>query len=86
MGYDYIEQISSFTYSAALGFSISESFGGYLETYGAFFEGRFFESNFDIGFTYLLNQNFQLDVSYGTGLNNDMKYVSTGFSWNIPPI
>ncbi|PHQ57634.1 MAG: hypothetical protein COC16_00495 [Lutibacter sp.] len=84
VGYDYIEQISSFTYSAALGLSISKSFGGYIESYGAFFEGGFFESNFDIGFTYLLNPNFQLDVSYGAGLNNDMQYASTGFSWNIP--
>lgn len=77
VGYDYIDHLSSFTYSAVLGFAFSKSFG-------AFFERGFFESNFDIGITFLMNPKFQLDVSYGTGINNDMQYVSTGFSWNIP--
>lgn len=76
--------LSSFTYSTALGFSISKKLGGYIEPFGAFHEGGFYESFFDTGLTYLIRDNFQLDVSYGFGLNNDMHYFSTGFSWNIP--
>jgi hypothetical protein len=84
VGYDYVNKVSAFTYSIAIGFAIAEKFGVYIEPYGALAEGDQFESNFDAGITYLAKNNLQLDVSYGTGLNNDMQYVSAGFSWNIP--
>ena len=84
VGYDYIFQTHRFTYSAALGFSFSEKFGGYIEPYGFYAEGGLFQSFFDAGLTYLMRDNFQLDISYGLGMNNDMQYFSAGFSWNIP--
>ena len=84
IGYDNVNKVSALTYSIAIGFSLSEKFGLYIEPYGALSEGNQFESNFNAGITYLAKNNLQLDVSYGTGLNNDMEYVSTGFSWNIP--
>ena len=83
IGYDYIEQESALTYSLALGISISDKVGFYVEPYGAWAEGNQFESNFDLGFTYLVKPNFQLDISYGTGINNEMNYLSAGFSWEI---
>ena len=86
IGYDYVGQMHSFTYSAALGFSFTDNFGGYIEPYGVYSEQGFYEGNIDAGLTYLLNDNFQLDVSYGLGLNNDLQYFSTGFSWNIPKL
>ncbi|NOR29201.1 MAG: hypothetical protein GQ540_11805 [Lutibacter sp.] len=84
IGYDLIEKQSALTYSLAFGIALSETIGFYIEPYGSWGESNIFENNFDIGFTYLLNNNFQLDVSYGKGLNNDMEYVSAGFSWKIP--
>jgi hypothetical protein len=84
IGFDYVEKRSAFTYAVAIGFSLSEALSFYIEPYGSWEGSDTFDSNFDAGFTYLLSKNFQLDVSYGLGLNNDMYYVSTGFSWRIP--
>ena len=84
VGFDYVEKQSSWTYAVAIGFSLSDALNFYIEPYGYWDGSDSFESNFDAGFTYLLNENFQLDVSYGLGMNNDMYYVSTGFSWRIP--
>lgn len=84
LGYDYISKESSLTYSLVLGISLSDKLGFYAEPYGSLGESNIFESNFNAGFTYLVNSNFQLDTSFGVGLNNDMQYVSTGFSWKIP--
>lgn len=86
IGYDYIAQTSALTYSVAIGFSFTDNFGGYIETFGAYAEQGLFEDSFDLGLTYLLRNNFQLDISYGLGINNDMQYYSGGFSWNIPNI
>ncbi len=84
IGFDYVEKQSAFTYSLAMGIAISDKLGFYLEPYGNWGESNNFDSNLDTGFTYKINRNFQLDVSYGLGLNNEMYYISTGFSWKIP--
>ena len=83
IGYEFVGEMHAFTYSLAVGFPLFSNFGMYIEPYGSLLEGGLFESNFDLGLTYLIVSNFQLDLSYGTGLNNDMQYVSAGFSWNI---
>lgn len=83
IGYDLIEKQSALTYSVAFGISVTEKIGFYIEHYGSWAEQNSFENNYDLGSTYLINPNFQLDVSYGRGINNDMEYVSAGFSWKI---
>lgn len=86
VGYNYFGIGNGFlTYSMALGVEISERAGLYVEPYGDI--GIFNEhlANIDAGFTYLLKDNFQLDFSFGTGLNYTMNYLSAGFSWNIAP-
>lgn len=83
IGYDLVEKQSALTYSVALGISFSDKVGFYVEPYGSWAEQNDFESNFDLGITYLVRPNLQLDVSYGTGINNDMNYLSAGFSWEI---
>jgi len=83
IGHSFVEKENSLTYSLALGYSISNTIGVYIEPYGSWAEQSQFENNFNTGFTFLINPNFQLDVSYGTGLNNKMNYFSTGFSWKI---
>lgn len=84
IGYDYVGKTSALTYSVVLGFSLSDKIGAYIEPFGALAEGGQYEANFDVGLTYLAKDNLQFDVAYGTGLNNDMQYLSAGFSWNIP--
>ena len=84
VGYDNFGTGSgNLTYSVALGMSLSEKIGFYIEPFGEFTEFENHLASFDTGFTYLVNNNLQLDVSYGTGLNYGMNYFSTGFSWNI---
>lgn len=83
IGYQYLNETDAFTHSITLAFPVIKIFGMYIENYGTLLEGGHFENNFDLGVTYLLADNFQLDLSYGFGLNNDMNYISTGLSWNI---
>ena len=60
-----------------------------LNSFGVFFEVFGDNSkndsniNFDSGITYLINNNQQIDLSVGKGLNNKMFFISTGFSVNI---
>ena len=65
------------------------SYGKSLGSFGVFFEVFGDESsnnsnlNFDSGITYLIDNDKQLDLSIGRGLNNDMFYISAGFSIDI---
>lgn len=87
VGYDNMgEGEGDLTYSAALGISLGQKFGTYVELYGAYAEFSSWGSNFDSGLTYLLRDNLQLDASFGLGLDHKMHYFSLGFSWNISPI
>jgi Putative MetA-pathway of phenol degradation len=84
VGYDYFGIGKGIlTYSLALGISLSDKVGLYLEPYGSLAELVNHLANFDAGFTYLLSDNLQLDLSFGTGINHSMKYLAAGFSWNI---
>ncbi len=84
IGYDYFGTGSgNLTYSIALNVSLSDKISFYFEPYGEFSEYKNHFASFDTGFTYLLKDNLQFDISYGTGFNYTMSYFSTGFSWNI---
>ncbi len=84
VGYDYFgEGIGNLTYSVALGISITDTFGIYIEPYGSLNEFETYESSFDAGIAYLLKDNVQLDFSFGTGINHTMNYLSIGCSVNI---
>ncbi len=84
VGYDYFGTgKGDFTYSFVLGAGLGDKLSIFAETYGENVEFENWFSNFDTGITYLVNRNFQLDASFGIGLNHTMKYFSTGFSWNI---
>ena len=84
IGYDYFGSGSGhFTYSLAIGIGISDRIGFYVEPYGEIVEFENHVSNFDTGLTYLIKDNSQLDVSFGTGINQKMTYLSIGYSLNI---
>lgn len=85
LGYSYFGTGNgNFTYSLSYGYSVTEKLGFFIEPFGEFVNFESHLSSFDLGFTYLLKNNMQLDIAYGKGLNHDMNYVTTGFSWNIP--
>ena len=58
---------------------VGEKAGCYIEMYGSGDN----EMNMDAGFTYMLGHNFQLDWSFGTGIDHTMNYTALGFSWKI---
>ncbi len=75
-----------FVYSAALSYAITPRLAFYGEAYGTFDHGNLPNHRVDGGFTYLVRNNLQLDISAGTGFdsNIDKHFISTGFSWRIP--
>jgi hypothetical protein len=84
VGYDYLGYSKGIlTYSLALGAAFNDKLGAYLEFYGQWRDFDNFLINFDIGITYLIQENLQLDFSYGLGLNQRMNYFAFGCSWNI---
>ena len=84
VGYNYFSDgKGDLTYSLAIGFGITDKLGAYLEPYGDLVEFDKHISNFDAGITYLIKDNFQLDFSFGTGINHTMNYLSMGCSLNI---
>jgi hypothetical protein len=85
IGYDYFgEGKGNFVYSLAYGKSVNDKVGFFIETYGEVENLNQFISNFDTGITYLLNDNFQFDFSFGVGVNHRMNFISAGFSWLLP--
>lgn len=84
IGYNYLgEGDGDFVYSLALGYGFNSKLGLFIETYGEMVDFNKNHLNIDTGLTYLLNENFQLDFSFGTGVNYNMNYIAVGFSWNI---
>ena len=72
-----------YTYSLAIAKGVNESVGVYIEPFGEFLGLNNQTSSINTGVTYLLNDNFQLDYSFGLGLNHKMNYASIGFSWRV---
>lgn len=84
LGYSYFGVDNGFfTYSMALAIGITDKAGIYIEPYGELGLLDQYFSNINAGLTYLIKDNFQLDFSFGTGLNHSMNFLSAGFSWNI---
>ena len=82
IGYNYFGAGNGdLTYSVAMGISVNDKVGLYIEPYGEFSGLEDFILNFDTGFTYLVNDNLQFDFSFGSGLTHRMNYVSVGVSW-----
>jgi len=84
VGYDDIfsdDIDGDITFSAALGTSVNDKVGVYIEPFGALQALNEFVLNADAGVTFLPNENLQFDFSFGTGINNDNNYTSVGVSW-----
>ena len=84
LGYNFFgQEKGDLTYSLALGIGVNDQVGIYIEPYGEIVNFDEPVYNFDAGFTFLPNENFQYDFSFGTGINHRMNYISIGFSWLV---
>lgn len=71
-------------YTLNLVFSINDQLSVFFENYGNF-NGDYFDTFFDFGGAYILNDNLQLDLYGGIGNNDDLfnYFVSGGVSYRI---
>lgn len=71
-------------YVLNFGFPIYKKWSGFIENYGQVRQ-NIFQTRFDGGFAYLINNNMQLDLSAGYGNNQSVQdyFLSTGISWRI---
>ena len=82
IGYNkYNNYDGQFIYTLVYGKSLG-SFGVFFEIFGEESSNNS-NLNFDSGITYLVDNDKQLDLSIGRGLNSDMFYISAGFSIDI---
>ena len=82
LGYNKFKKMDGqFIYTIVYGRSL-DSFGIFFEIFGDDSKNSS-NINFDSGITYLLDNNKQIDLSIGKGINNDMFFISGGISINI---
>jgi hypothetical protein len=67
-------------YTLAYNYSLNEKLGLYAELYTDYVEWKVWESNVDVGGTYLLTNKLQIDYSFGFGVDQVMNYYSLGVS------
>lgn len=72
----------TFIYTLTTGYAMSEKVGSYIELFGFAPQQDKPSHNFDGGITYLVNNNFMLDLSSGVGLTENAPdyYFALGFS------
>lgn len=75
-------------YSSAIGLAVNDDLSAFIEVYGNVFSSYKPIHNFDGGFTYLLSEDFQLDVSAGKGISgiDSFWFLAGGFSIRINKI
>ena len=75
----------TFIYTLTSGYMISQKLGFYAEFFGFAPQNQTAYHSFDGGFTYLINNNFMVDLSSGIGLtsNAPKHYFAIGFSFRI---
>jgi len=77
---------ASYIYTLVYGYSITNNLGAYFEIYGDLPENNRSIHKWDAGLTYLINDNFQLDISGGTGISQNIQdfFLSAGLSFRLP--
>jgi Putative MetA-pathway of phenol degradation len=80
--------LSNFNYTASLWFTLTEHLGAFVEAYGsiAMNPSNSPSNALDGGFTYLILENFQVDISGGKGISEAATdwYVGAGFTYRYP--
>lgn len=71
-------------YTVAYGYSITHKFGMYAELYGDLPEDNSANHYWDAGFTYLVSNDLQLDIYFGTSITKGQDLLlGAGFSYRI---
>jgi len=75
----------TYLYTLTTGYSLSEKIGCYAEIFGYFTKERNTNHNIDGGLTYLVSNNFIVDLSGGIGItkNSPKNYLSIGISYRF---
>jgi hypothetical protein len=83
--WDGFTKQSTALYTLTTGYSINEKLGSYLELFGFAPQNEIAYHNFDGGFTYLINNNFMVDLSSGFGITQSAPkhYFALGVSFRI---
>lgn len=68
-------------FSISNGISLGDNFGYFAELFVE--DLTDFEASVDMGFTYLINTNIQVDVSGGYQFDYDVPFISTGFAYRF---
>mgnify|MGYP001164299383 FL=1 len=75
------EYFLDYIYSLVYGISIKDRLGLFFEVYGYIPEKSNSNNYWDSGITYLINNNSQIDMSIGSGIESDqLIYLNFGFS------
>lgn len=75
---------AAYIYTLSYGYSFTDKLGAYIELYGDLPEDSGPNHLWDAGVTYLINDNFQLDATVGSGIRSDQQLLlSAGFSYRI---
>lgn len=83
--WDGMSPETTFIYTLTTGYSINKKLGFYAELFGFAPEKNKANHSFDGGFTYLINNNFMVDLSSGVGLTENAPdhYLALGCSFRI---
>lgn len=75
----------TFIYTLTSGYYLTETIGAYIEFYGFVPQIGKADHRFDLGLTYLFNDNHQLDISGGFGLSaiSPEYYLALGYSFRF---
>ncbi len=73
----------SYLYTLTTSYSFTNKFGSYVEIYGYCLRDEYPSNDFDGGMTYLITDNFMVDLSSSIGLNDTAPqyYIAVGFSY-----
>jgi len=83
--WDGISPETTFIYTLTTGYAINEKLGCYAEAFGFAPEKDVSNHSIDGGFTYLINDNFMIDLSSGFGITDNAPdyYTALGFSFRM---
>ncbi len=83
--WDGMRPETTFIYTLTAGYSINNKLGCYAELFGFAPQNESSNHNFDGGFTYLINNNFMVDLSSGVGITDNAPdyYLALGCSFRI---
>ena len=78
-------KVPVYMYTFLIAYSLTNKLSMFTELYGYFKQNTKPDNRFDTGFSYLLDDNHQLDLSVGVGISSNYpsNYISIGYSFRF---